>query len=109
MREELEALVARFNAKVETDPRLREELQGLTRTVVLDLKDGSQFHFVLKDAHVDGVRDGGAEKPDLVIISDKETLSGLLAGKIGPFKAYATGKLRVKGDIEDLMRFRKFF
>ena len=109
MREQLEALVARFNAKAAEDPRLREELQGIERTVVLDLKDGTKFHFVLKDAHVDGILDGGAETPDLTIISDPATVKGLLAGEIGPFKAYATGRLKVKGDIEDILRFRKFF
>jgi len=109
MREELEALVSRFNAKVATDPRLRAELEGIQRTVVLDLKDGTKFHFVLKDAHVDGILDGGVEKPDLTIISDTETVKGLLAGEIGPFKAYATRKLKVKGDLEDLLRLGKFF
>ena len=109
MREALESLVARFNAKVEEDPRLRGELQGIERSVVLDLRDGTKYHFVLKDGHVDGIRDGGTENPDLVISSDRETIKGPLAGEIGPFKAYATGKLKVKGDIEDLLRFRKFF
>ncbi len=109
MREQLEALVARFNARAAEDPRLRAELQGIERTVVLDLKDGTKFHFVLKDAHVDGILDGAAVKPDVTIISDPETVKGLLAGEIGPFKAYATGRLKVKGDIEDLLRFREFF
>lgn len=109
MREQLEALVARFNAKAAEDPRLRAELEGIVRTVVLDLKDGTKFHFVLRDAHVDGIVDGGVENPDLTIISDPATVKGLLAGEIGPFKAYATGRLKVKGDIEDLLRFRKFF
>ena len=109
MREQLEALVARFNAKAAEDPRLRAELEGIERTVVLDLKDGTKFHFVLRDAHVDGIVDGGVENPDLTIISDPATVKGLLAGEIGPFKAYATGRLKVKGDIEDLLRFRKFF
>ncbi len=109
MREQLEGLITRFNERVAKDEKLRAELQGMERTIVLDLKDGTQYHFVLKDAHVDGLLDGGAEKADLTIISDRQTVQGLLAGEIGPFKAYATGKLRVKGDIEDLLRFRKFF
>ena len=109
MREELEALVARFNARAASDPRLRAELEGIQRTVVLDLKDGTTFHFTLKDAHVDGILDGGVDRPDVTIIADKDTVKGLLSGEIGPFKAYATGKLKVKGDMEDLLRFRKFF
>lgn len=109
MREQLEGLVARFNERVAKDEKLRAELQGLELTVVLDLKDGTKYHLVLKDARVDGLRDGGADDADLTVIADPETVRGLLAGEIGPFKAYATGKLRVKGDIEDLLRFRKFF
>ncbi|OGS48784.1 MAG: hypothetical protein A3K68_00170 [Euryarchaeota archaeon RBG_16_68_13] len=109
MREQLEGLIAKFNARVEKDAKLREELRGIERTVVLDLKDGTKYHFVLKDAHVDVLLEGGADGADLTIISDRQTVQGLLAGEIGPFKAYATGKLKVKGDIEDILRFRKFF
>ncbi len=109
MREQLEGLIAKFNARVEKDAKLREELRGIERTVVLDLKDGTAYHFVLKDAHVDTLLEGGADGADLTIISDRKTVQGLLAGEIGPFKAYATGKLKVKGDLEDLLRFRKFF
>jgi putative sterol carrier protein len=109
MRDQLEALVAKFNARVAKDERLRAELHGIERTVVLDLKDGTKYHFVLKDAHIGGILDGGADRPDVTIASDRDTVAGLLSGEIGPFKAYATGRLKVKGDIEDLVRFRKFF
>ena len=32
-----------------------------------------------------------------------------LRREIGPWKAYALGKIRLKGNLEDLARFRKFF
>lgn len=109
MREQLEGLIAKFNAKVETDERLRRELEGLERTVALDLRDGPKYHFTLKDLRIDGLRDGPAERADVTILSDEATVSALLSGEMGPFKAYATGKLKIKGDLEDLVRFRKFF
>jgi len=109
MREQLEALVEKFNTRVATDAQLRRDLEGVEKTVVLDLKDGTKYHFTLKDARVGGILDGGADRADVTIVSDRQTVEGLLSGDIGPFKAYATGKLKVKGDIEDLLRFRKFF
>ena len=49
------------------------------------------------------------DKADITLITDAETLRALLLRETGPFKAYATGKLRFKGSLDDLARFRKFF
>lgn len=109
MRVELEGLIARFNARVREDAKLRAELQGIERTVVVDLKDGTKYNFTLKDAHVEGLLDGAVDNADITIIADSTTIRGLIAREIGPMKAFATGRLKVKGDLEDLARFRKFF
>jgi putative sterol carrier protein len=109
MREMLEGLIAKFNAKAEADPGLRSELGDLTKTVLIELKDGTKFHFTLKDQRVAQLLDGGVDHPDITITTDAETLGALIRREVGPFKAYATGKLRLKGSLEDLARFRKFF
>jgi len=109
MKDLLEGLIAKFNAKVDADPSLRDEIGELTRTVLIELKDGTKWHFVLKDQHVAGLLDGGVANPDITIITDKDTLRALILREMGPFKAYAMGKVRLKGSLEDLARFRKFF
>ncbi|HKZ90147.1 MAG TPA: SCP2 sterol-binding domain-containing protein [Thermoplasmata archaeon] len=109
MKDLLDGLVAKFNAKVDGDAGLRDELVGVTKTVLIELKDGTKYHFVLKDSKLSGVQDGGVEHPDVAIITDTDTLRGLLLREIGPWKAYAMGKIRLKGNLEDLARFRKFF
>lgn len=109
MRELLEGLISKFNARVAADEGLRAELGDLTKTVLIELKDGTKFHFTLKDQRVAQLLDGGVEHPDITIQSDAETLGALIRREVGPFKAYATGKLRFKGSLEDLSRFRKFF
>lgn len=109
MRDELEGLIAKFNARVREDAKLRAELEGIERTVVVDLKGGTTYHFTLKDAQVEGLLDGTVNNPDITIIADADTIRGLIAREIGPMKAFATGRLKVKGDLEDLVRFRKFF
>ena len=73
------------------------------------LKDGTKYHLVLEDRHVAGLQDGGIDHADITIIADAETLRALILREMGPFKAYATGKLKFKGNLEDLARFRKFF
>ena len=109
MREMLEDMVQKFNAKVASDPALRAELGDLTRTVAIELKDGTKYHFTLKDQHVAALLDGGVDHADVTITTDADTLRALILREMGPFKAYATGKLRVKGSLDDLARFRKFF
>lgn len=109
MRDLLEALIAKFNAKVDVDPSLRAEIGDLQKTVLIEVSNGTKWHFTLKDRHVAGLVDGGIAGPDLVLLTDEETLRGLLLREIGPFKAYATGKLKFKGSLDDLLRFRKFF
>lgn len=109
MRDLLEGLIAKFNAKVASDPALREEIGDLTKTVLIDLKDGTRYHFTLKDRRVEDLLDGGVEGADITILTDRETLRALILREMGPFKAYALGKLKLRGNLEDLARFRKFF
>ena len=109
MKELLEGLIAKFNAKVVSDPALSEEIGDMQKTVLIELSNGTKWHFTLKDRHVAGLLDGGVDRADLTLITDEDTLRGLLLREIGPFKAYATGRLKFKGSLDDLLRFRKFF
>ncbi len=109
MKDLLEGLIAKFNAKVDSDPALSAEIGDLQKTVLIELTNGSKWHFTLKDRHVAGLLDGGVDRADITLLTDEETLRGLLLREIGPFKAYATGKLKFKGSLDDLLRFRKFF
>ena len=109
MKDLLEGVIAKFNAKVDSDPSLSEEIGDLQRTVLIELKDGTRWHFTLKDRHVAALLDGGIDHADITILTDAETLRALLLRETGPFKAYATGKLKLRGSLDDLARFRKFF
>ena len=109
MREMLEDLIRKFNGKVASDPALQSEIGDLSKTVLIELKDGTKYHFTLKDKHVAGLFDGGIDPADITISTDAETLRALIQREMGPFKAYAMGKIRLKGSLEDLARLRKFF
>jgi len=105
----LQEAIDRFNKKVEEDHELKKELTGLRKTVQLELGDSDWYYFVLEDAKVDGFTKGRAESPDIRVISTAETLRQLWTKELRPMKALATRKLQVKGSIEDLLRFKKFF
>ena len=101
--------IGKFNAKVEKDTVLQRELEGMSRTVQVELKDGKSFCFSLQNNKMGDLHEGRLESPDIKIVSDEATLSGLLAGTVRPMKAWATKKVQFKASLEDLMRIRKFF
>lgn len=109
MRELLEEVIRKFNAKAASDPALRAELGEGSKTVLIELNDGVRYHFTVRDTQISGLMDGGVDHADITISTDAETLRALLLREMGPFKAYATGKVRLKGSLEDLTRIRKFF
>jgi len=101
--------ISKFNAHVEKDPVLQKELDGMKRTVQVELTDGRNFCFTLENNRMGSVQTGRVDNPDIKIISDEVTLTGLLNGTIRPMKAWATRKVQFKASLEDLMRIRKFF
>lgn len=109
MKDLLERAVTRFNEKAQTDAKLQKELEGVERTVLIDLKDGPKYSFVLKDKRIGDVAEAPIDGPDITIISDTSTLAALLNKEMGPMKAYATQKLKIKASLEDVLRLRKFF
>lgn len=106
MKELLEDLIRRFNSRVEKDDSMREELQGLEKTIQVVAGD-YRFHMTLRECRIGSLAEGEVEYPDLLISSDEETLRGVLERRIPPFKALATGKLRIKASIEDALRLRR--
>ena len=107
--ERINGAIAKFNARVESDAVLQRELDGMKRTVQVELKDGRSFCFSLQDNRMGDFHEGRLENPDIKIVSDEATLSGLLTGTVRPMKAWATKKVQFKASLEDLMRIRKFF
>ncbi len=106
MRKLLEDLIARFNERVAGDERLRKELEGLEKTIRV-VTDRQQFHARLKDSRIGELEEGQATSADLTISGDEDTLRGVIERRIAPFRAIATGKLKVKASLEDTLRFRK--
>lgn len=105
----LQETIERFNARVRGDPRLQGELEGIERTVVVRLSDGPAYTFRIERGEISGLAEGDIEGADVLIESDAGTVAALLKKEMGPMKALALRKLRIKADIEDLVRLRRLF
>ncbi len=70
--------------------------------------DRATYNMRLEEGQIVDLEEGQAQgDADLTITADEEVLRGVIAREIAPFKALATGKLRVKASLEDTLRFRK--
>jgi len=104
---ELRSLIDRFNRHAERTPSVREELQGIERTIAVRLTDGETYSADLKDGRLQNLRTGPAGRTDVTIVTDTATFRGLVAKEIGPMKALVTRKLSLEGSLEDKLLFRK--
>lgn len=109
LKELLEGLITKFDEKIQVDEKLQQDLDGIERSVLIEVTDGSNYRFTLKDKGVSSFEEGDLENPDLRVIADTATYTGLIKGDIRPMKAWATKKLQLKASLDDLIRFRKFF
>jgi putative sterol carrier protein len=100
--------VEKFRKRVEEDEELRNELQGVVKRVNIEVTGGEGYGFVLDNAEIKDLAKGGLDDPDITISATEEDLIALFKGELRPMKAWATKRLRLRGDLADLLRFRKF-
>jgi putative sterol carrier protein len=105
----LSETIDKFNEKAATDEKLKAELAGVSRSIVLRLDDGRKFHFQLVNGRAGKPEVGDLDEPDISIESDEATIEALYTREMRVMKALALKKLRIDGSFEDLLRLRKFF
>ncbi|MCI0479524.1 SCP2 sterol-binding domain-containing protein, partial [Candidatus Uhrbacteria bacterium] len=99
--------VRKFNERAKDDPKVRDELKGVERRVVIKLSDGPTYSTHLKECALSSLAVGDAPGAEITIESDKSTMLALMKKEMGPMKAMALKKIRIKADIEDIFRLRK--
>ncbi len=105
--ETLAALVDRFNRHADRTPAVKEELNGLERTIQIRLKDEGTYAVDLVHGRLANLRTTAPARADLTITTDVATFHGLVKKEIGPMKALVTRKLAIDGSLEDKLLFRK--
>lgn len=108
LEEKLLAAIDKFKTKIEEKPEYKAELEGWTRSVLIDAGD-EKYNFSIDNAEVKDFQAGDMEGADIALVSDTKTFIGLLDGEISPMKAYAKKQIQLKAPLADLLKMRKFF
>ncbi|MCK4266643.1 MAG: SCP2 sterol-binding domain-containing protein [Thermoplasmata archaeon] len=110
--DELEELllntIEKFKVKVKEDENLREELMDFEKSVNIEITDGEGFSFRLAKAEILDFNKGNVKDADIAVIATRDDMMALFKGELKVMKAWATKRLKVKGSMADIMRFRKF-
>lgn len=84
--------------------------QGLKANVLFDFTSDGGKKYVVRIA--DGtctVKDGEVANPDATLITSQATYVAVAEGRLNVATAFMTGKLKVKGNMQLLMRFQQIF
>ena len=110
MQEMLQDLLNKLNERMRTDEKLQKEMEGIERTIMIEVTDGDSYFTKLKELHTDELQVGRIDKPDILISANEKTLRGLINKEISPIKAFlVTKQLKLEASLEDKLRLRKFF
>lgn len=74
------------------------------RVVVVKANDIESLHTFTVWLGVVSLAEGAADKPDLTVISDSETLADIFYGDITPTEPYNNGTLKILGQEDDIIR-----
>ncbi|MDP0563619.1 MAG: SCP2 sterol-binding domain-containing protein [Candidatus Endonucleobacter sp. (ex Gigantidas childressi)] len=89
----------RFNA---------DAASGLNLIFQFDIEDGDPYHLIIKDGSCDFVS-GTNDAPNVTLIMDSETMSGVITGEVDGMQAFMMGKLRAEGDMMLAMKLGDIF
>lgn len=103
----LELMRERIQIGLEREKTM-EAIDGWERTALLILKEGNQYHFIVKDNNI-VVEEGAIDEPDIQIQSDEDTIRKLFLEEMSTASALLKRKLKVKGLASDLMKIRYIF
>ncbi|WP_281647204.1 SCP2 sterol-binding domain-containing protein [Parendozoicomonas sp. Alg238-R29] len=71
---------------------------GLDLIFQFDIEDGDTYHLIVKDGACEIV-EGANDDPNVTLIMDTETMSGVMSGEMDGMQAFMMGKLRAEGDM----------
>jgi len=90
------------------DPSVQESLKGFSRTVQFSFTDLKEdYVFTIDDGKLANVEKKSAPNANIVITVTSSLMENIMNKASNPMTAYMTGKLKIKGPMDDLMRLQK--
>ncbi len=107
IQERIERIVIKFNERSDEDERLRKDMAHLKKAFMMDL--GSEVYSMkLENSKVGDFKAERIENADIILTSTPETIEAMMNGELRPMRAYITKKIKINGNIKDLMFLKKF-
>lgn len=87
-----------------------EKAAGLNATVQFDLsgEGGGKWAVQIADGKVDVVK-GGVDNPTATVKMSADDYADMTSGKLNAMTAFMTGKVKVEGDLNTVMKFQSLF
>ena len=99
----LEQIRAKFD-----DPTTQEKMKGFTKTIQFAFTDlGKTYVLSVQDGKTATVEEKKLEKPDIQISWSSDTFAGIQDKTVNATTAFMSGKLKVKGSMDDMMKLQK--
>jgi putative sterol carrier protein len=99
----LNQLSTKLAANAEVGGRL-----DFNRTLACQLTDlGAAFHGRLQDGRIVDLQDGDDPTAKIKLIITSDDLVELVEGRLDAGKAFASGRLKIKASVMDLLKLRK--
>ncbi|MGY2288635.1 SCP2 sterol-binding domain-containing protein [Pseudomonas sp. SDO528_S397] len=82
--------------------------QGLDVVFGFRIDDSKHFSLIVKDGTCD-LKEGENPDANVTLVTDSETMAGIVSGETDGMQAFMGGKLRVEGDMMLSMKLSELF
>ncbi len=90
------------------DPAIQEKMPGFTKTIQFVFTDtGKTYVMSIQDGKTALLEEKKLEKPDIQITWASDTFTGIQDKTVNATTAFMSGKLKVKGSMDDMMKLQK--
>jgi putative sterol carrier protein len=90
------------------DPTTQDKLKGFTKTIQFVFTDlGKTYVMSIQDGKTATVEEKKLEKPDIQVTWASDTFTGIQDKTVNATTAFMSGKLKVKGSMDDMMKLQK--
>ena len=91
------------------DPTVQEKMTGFTKAIQFVFPDITKTYVLsIQNGKNATLEEKALEKPDIMITWASDVFLGIQNKTVNPTTAFMSGKLKVKGSMDDLMKLQKF-
>ena len=106
-KKEIEDVLNMIKARFD-DPKLKPRFVGFTKNMQFTFPDLSTSYLLkVNNGVVQSLSEESMPSPDIHVTIDSTIFIDILNKKTNPMTAYQTGKLKAKGNLNDLLKLQK--